>query len=376
MTSRLLGLAVFAALAGTALCPVNAGAAQPTDLGLSADLQDELRDSFIFVFSNDVPASETGKRAQALTTKYGGSVRYVYSTALRGFSAKMPAATAEHMVAQNPMIAYYEADGVAYGVGKHASIQPQTSSQNITRVGGPLNGTGLTAWIVDSGIDLENADLNVDVARSANFITRGKDSPDDGHGHGTHVAGILAAIDNEIDVVGVAAGATVVAVRVLDNDNIGPTSGVIAGVDYVAANGAPGDVVNMSLTDEPSQALDDAVTGAASLGLKFAIAAGNSTTNASGFSPGRVEHPNVWTVSATDNDDNFMPFSNYGNPPVDCAAPGLNVPSLSIGGGVETRSGTSMSAPHVAGLLLFGTPGADGTAVGDPDGTPDPICHF
>lgn len=378
MKSWLSGLAALAATAAATLCPVAADTPAFKDLGLSPELQEELTDSFIFVFNSSVGRSEVRDRANGLAERYGGTLTHVYTTALRGFAAKIPPLAAQRVAAQNPEIAYYEADGLAYAAANTRAGRPivQSTPENIIRVGGPVNGTGLTAWILDSGIDLDNADLNVDIARSVNFISRGKDSPQDTHGHGTHVAGILAAIDNEIDSAGVAAGATVVAVRVLDSDAKGPTSGVIAGVDYVAANGAPGDVVNMSLTDEPSQALDDAVRGAASLGLKFAIAAGNSGTDAGSFSPGRVEHPNVWTVSATDNTDKFMPFSNYGNPPVDCAAPGLNVPSLSIGGGVETRSGTSMSTPHVAGILLFGTPGADGSASNDPDGNPDPVCHF
>jgi subtilisin family serine protease len=252
---------------------------------------------------------------------------------------------------------------------------PQVTPYGITRVGGPVDGAGLTAWVIDTGIDLDHPDLNVDVARSAEFVS--ESSPEDGNGHGTHVAGTIAAIDNDIDVVGVAAGATVVAVRVLNDAGSGTYSGVIAGVDYVAANASPGDVANMSLGGPTSQALDDAIRNAADQGIFFALAAGNSSEHAGNSSPARVDYPNVWTISAIDENDDFAYFSNYGNPPVDYAAPGVNVKSLWMGDGVNTISGTSMASPHAAGVLLLteGNPSSDGTANGDPDGNPDPIIH-
>jgi subtilisin family serine protease len=361
---------------------------RPGNLGVSVDLREEVRDSFIFVFTDGVAASEVSGRANALARGVGGRVTRVYTTALKGFAAKMPDDAATRLVAANPSIAYYEPDAIAFGFPKppwagpggggeeDAACAAQVTPWGIARLGGPADGTGLTAWVIDTGIDMDHGDLNVDAARSANFVTRGKDSPNDGNGHGTHVAGTIAAIDNTCDVVGVAAGATVVAVRVLGNNGSGSYAGVIAGVDYVAANADPGDVANMSLGGPRSQALNDAVQGAASAGVFFALAAGNSAADADGYSPASAEGPNIHTVSAIDSGDLFAGFSNFGNPPVDCAAPGVNVLSTSRGGGTTTYSGTSMAAPHVAGLLLFGEPGSDGTAVGDPDGSPDPICHF
>lgn len=255
----------------------------------------------------------------------------------------------------------------------------QTTPWGISRVGGPIASSGV-AWVIDTGIDLDHPDLNVDVSRSATFITQGKDSKnaDDGNGHGTHVAGTIAAIDNNTDVVGVAAGATVVAVKVLDSRGSGSYSGVIAGVDYVAANASSGNVANMSLGGPTSQALDDAVRNAADAGVRFAVAAGNDSDDANNYSPARVEYNNVWTVSATDDTDSFASFSNYSgptDPPIEFAAPGVSVLSLWKDGGTRTISGTSMASPHVAGLLLLGNPIADGTATGDPDGDPDPIAH-
>jgi subtilisin family serine protease len=139
---------------------------------------------------------------------------------------------------------------------------------------------------------------------------------------------------------------TLVAVRVLDNSGSGTTSGVIGGIEYVA---------NMSLGGGFSQALNDAVTAAAG-GVLFALAAGNESTDASTRSPASAEHPNLYTVSAIGQDDCLASFSNFGSP-VDVAAPGVGVLSTKKGGGTTTFNGTSMAAPHVAGLLLLGTLG-------------------
>ncbi|MDH3322418.1 MAG: S8 family serine peptidase, partial [Flavobacteriaceae bacterium] len=243
----------------------------------------------------------------------------------------------------------------------------------ITRVGGGSYNGSATAWIIDSGIDLDHPDLNVDVARSASFLSRG--DADDQNGHGTHVAGTVAAIDNAIGVVGVAPGATVVAVRVLDRRGSGSTSGVIAGVDYVAANAQNGDVANMSLGGGVSTTLDNAVIAAAASGVKFALAAGNESDDANNHSPARANHANIYTVSAMDSNDNFASFSNYGNPPIEFCAPGVSIASLWKSGGYNTISGTSMAAPHVCGLLLLGNVAKDGTVNNDPDGNADDIAH-
>lgn len=253
------------------------------------------------------------------------------------------------------------------------STAPQEVPYGITRVGGGTTTTTNTAWIIDSGIDLDHPDLNVDVARSMSFVR--DDSPNDQNGHGSHVAGTVAAIDNEIGVIGVAPGATVVAVRVLDRRGSGSYSGVIAGVDYVAANGSNGDAANMSLGGPVSQALDDAVVAAAATGVKFSLAAGNETDDANNHSPARANGNNVYTVSAMDINDNWASFSNYGNPPNDYCAPGVQVYSTYKDGGYATLSGTSMAAPHVCGLLLLGNVTTDGFVNGDPDGNPDPIAH-
>lgn len=377
-------------LAAGAVLLLAAGPANAEQRGQGGDIpagvMADLQDSYIFVFDESVNAFNAPGRANALSAQAGGTVRHVYTTALQGFSAQMPADAAARLAASNPEIAYYEADGVVRAIGRAgaaagpeitAAASPQVTPLGIVRVGGPVDGTGLTAWVIDTGIDLDHPDLNVDASRSVTFA-RGPKTANDGNGHGTHVAGTIAAIDNDIDVVGVAPNATLVAVKVLSRSGSGTISGVIAGIDYVAANATAGDVANMSLGGGASQALDDAVIRAADLGILFAVAAGNEGTDANTRSPARVEHANVFTVSAVNRFDGFASFSNWGNPPVDFAAPGVNVLSTAIGGGTVGLSGTSMASPHMAGVLLItgNLPNYDGCATGDPDGNPDPIVDI
>ncbi|MDO8706489.1 MAG: S8 family serine peptidase [Sulfuricaulis sp.] len=359
---------------------------------MPGNAQEEAASSYIFVFRSDFPADRVPEEANRLATEHGGAVRHTFKVALKGFSATLSAQAAARLAEQNPHIAYYERNGVVSaieqvdetavaargGAGKPGSSEPpQVVPYGILRVGGPIGGSGRHAWVIDTGIDLNHPDLAV--GGGANFVLRGKNSPDDGNGHGTHVSGTIAALDNAIDVVGVAASATVHPVRVLDNSGSGTIDGVVASVDYVAANADParGDAVNMSLgATGHFQSLHDAIINTANLGIRFAVAAGNDASNAGGFEPAHIDHPNVYTVSAIDNADVFANFSNYGNPPIDFAAPGVSIVSTAKGGGVTTMSGTSMATPHVCGLLLLGVPQTNGNALQDPDGTADPIVHY
>lgn len=348
---------------------------------------DKIAGSYICVFSKGAVA-RGNVRAEAVRAA-GAGVRHVYSNSIRGFSAS--ANSAAQLQARNPRIAYCEQDqemAIIQGgpfdfreLGKPNKPAPaQSVPWGVTRVNGGA-GTGAgggTAWVIDTGIDLDHPDLNVDTGRSRNFSSG--PSADDGHGHGSHVAGTIGAKDNSIGVIGVSPGATLVAVRVLNNAGSGSNSAVIAGVDYVAANGRNGDVANMSLGGGVSNALDQAVIAAAATGVKFTLAAGNESEHANNHSPARANGPNVYTVSsfargtsATDTDDPWSSFSNFGNPPVDFAEPGSSIPSTYKGGGYATMSGTSMAAPHLAGILLVRSPQSGGTVDGDPDGNPDTI---
>lgn len=252
-----------------------------------------------------------------------------------------------------------------------------TLSWNIKQTGygrGDLQ-TGKTVWIIDTGIDLDHPDLNVDVNRSKSFIS-GNTSADDENGHGTHITGIIGAKNNSIGVTGIASGATLVSLRVLDDEGEGRLSGIIQAINYVAQNGKSGDVVNLSLGGEStSSTLDAAITRAANLGILFAIAAGNDGKNADNYSPSRVNHANVFTVSAMDSKNQFASFSNFGSS-VDVCAYGVRITSTYKNASYATLSGTSMAAPHVAGLLYIR--GANlpthGTVTGDPDGKADPMA--
>ena len=306
---------------------------------------------------------------------------HTYGYALNGFTAKLNDDQLQILKKDN-RIKLIEQDQLmtlkkpSWAGGGEDEVADQETPWGIARVNGGISydGNGV-AWIIDTGIDLTHPDLNVDVSRSASFLGgKDADDPNDANGHGTHVAGTIAAIDNSEGVIGVAAGATVISVRVLNRRGSGTYSGVIAGVDYVAANGATGDVANMSLGGGVSQAMDDAVINASnSSGVIFCLAAGNSSNDANNHSPARANGPNIVTVSASDINDKFAYFSNYGNPPIDWCAPGVSIKSLWKKGGYNTISGTSMATPHVAGVLLLGTGKKLKDVIGDPDGNPDDI---
>jgi hypothetical protein len=334
-------------------------------------------------------------KAKGLLKRYeAGDIEpdHVYSHVLQGFSVGLNQRQME-MLQEDQAVDYIELDQTItlnQGVwplapgngrkpdkgsgGSDEEDPSQTIPYGTVRVGGAQNGTGKVAWIIDSGIDQDHPDLNVDNAKSKSFLS-GKQStnPDDQHGHGTHVAGTVAAIDNTIGSLGVAAGATVVAVRVLDRRGSGTTSGVIAGVDYVAANASANDAANMSLGGGISSTLDNAVIAASAV-CPFALAAGNESDDAKYHSPARANGTNIYTISAMDSNDDWAYFSNYGAG-VDYCASGVGVFSCWKNGGYNSISGTSMASPHVCGLLLMGTLTTSGYVNGDPDGNADPIAH-
>ncbi|MEO2128607.1 MAG: S8 family peptidase [Christiangramia sp.] len=336
--------------------------------------------------SQDMVKARTLKMVQEAGIK--ADILNIYSKSINGATLKLSAADAEALRGRED-VDYIEEDKIVMfappcgtpngapcdGNGGGGTGGSQETPYGITRVNGGVayGGSGI-AWVIDTGIDLDHEDLNVDASKGFNAFTSGKDgrSLDDGNGHGSHVAGTIAAKDNSVGVIGVAAGATVVPVKVLDSRGSGSYSGVIAGVDHVAANGKTGDVANMSLGGPVSQALDDAVVAASSK-VKFALAAGNETDDANNHSPARANGPNIYTISAMDSNDDFAYFSNYGNPPVDYCTPGVAILSTWKGGGYNTISGTSMASPHAAGILLLGNPANGGTVNGDPDGNPDTI---
>ncbi len=384
-------LAVLFAIALMTSCSKDEVAPDTTQENASKTLDEPIAGQYIVVYSDQTRQtgkSSFNKKAVQDKTKQvlletgiaDAEVLDVYGNAINGATLRLTQTQAAALK-QNKDVAYVEQDRVITlappgGSGEVTATAAQEIPYGISRVNGVTSYTGSgVAWIIDTGIDLDHEDLNVDESRGFNAFTRGRDSKslDDGNGHGSHVAGTIAALNNNIGVIGVAPGATVIPVKVLDSRGSGSYSGVIAGVDFVAANGKSGDVANMSLGGPVSQALDDAVLAASQNGIKFALAAGNETDDANNHSPARVNGPNIYTISALDSDDVFAYFSNYGNPPVDFCAPGVSIKSTWMNGGYNTISGTSMASPHAAGVLLLGNASTDGYVSGDLDNNPDPI---
>ena len=255
-------------------------------------------------------------------------------------------------------------------------VNPRLITWNVQKTGYG-DGRGKTAWVIDSGVDLDHPDLNVDVSRSRSFLNN-QTSAEDNNGHGTHVAGIIGAKNNNVGMLGVASEASIVALKVLDNEGEGTLSAIQAALGYIEQNASPGDVVNISLGLEGiSDYLDQRVIRMANRGILFSIAAGNDSKAAVNFSPARANGLNIFTVSAIDSLNRFAGFSNFGNDVIDYAAPGVRIASCFLKGGYAIMSGTSMAAPHVAGLLLLnGNKLASlQSATNDPDGIADPIVH-
>ena len=178
-------------------------------------------------------------------------------------------------------------------------------------------------------------------------------------------------------MLGVASGADLVSVRVLDKEGNGTLSNTLQALAYVSTNAKAGDVVNMSFGEEGiSDVLDRQVRAIAAKGIFITIAAGNDSKAANLFSPGRANGTNIYTVSAVDSLDNFASFSNFGNDAVDFAAPGVRIVSTYMGGSYARMSGTSQAAPHVAGLLLLEGNNLHYSTIAknDNDGTPDKIA--
>ena len=335
---------------------------------------------------------DSSAAAAGLAQKYGLGVSHVYRHALNGFAATIP----DQRLAQlrgEPGVISVKPDHLVSIDAKPCPNPPcggggsqQTVPTGILRINGDLsstvsgNGSGsvnVDVAVIDTGIDLDHPDLNV--VGGVN-CSSGR-SFDDGHGHGTHVAGTIAALDNSTGVVGVAPGARLYAVRVLNNAGSGSWASVICGVDWVTANASTIEVANMSLGGGGSEegcndgGLQEAICNSVDAGVTYAVAAGNESDNAANHVPAAYDQ--VITVSALadfdgepgglagptcrdDEDDTFANFSNFGAD-VDLIAPGVCILSTWKGGGYNTISGTSMASPHVAGaaaLYKSGNPGA------------------
>jgi subtilisin family serine protease len=203
-------------------------------------------------------------------------------------------------------------------------------------------GTGVTAYVVDSGIATSHPDFE---GRAKNVFDAFGGTGQDCNGHGTHVAGTIGG-----ETHGVAKDVVLAGVRVLDCNGSGSYSGVIAGLDWIAANSPGPAVANLSLGGGYSSAMNTAVKKLSDSGVTVVVAAGNSNVDAGTTSPAST--PEAITVAASDRNDQKASFSNYGSV-VDTYAPGVSITSTSVQGGSTTMSGTSMAAPHVAGVAVL-----------------------
>jgi subtilisin family serine protease len=245
-------------------------------------------------------------------------------------------------------------------------INAQTTPTGISRIDGDVSSTqsgngsgsvsGVDIFIIDTGIDDGHPDLNV--VELKNYVKTAKSGKDD-HGHGTHVSGTAAAKDNSSYVVGVAPGAPLHGIKVLDRNGSGTTSAIVNGINYVTGwknnhTSSPA-VANMSLGGYAGttayNSMDIAVKNCVAAGVVFCIAAGNSTADAALYTPAHcTEAITVGAYDATTN--GFAYFSNFGTV-VDINAPGVNVVSTYRGSTTATMSGTSMAAPHVTGTVAL-----------------------
>jgi subtilisin len=327
---------------------------------------------------------------------YAITTQYTYNHVFNGFSATVP----QNVLAQlsnDQRVLSVSKDGRVHAI-KSTSNQIsacnfifgcQTSQQQtpwgISRIGANTSentGEGVHVYVIDTGIDSDHADLASNVAEGFSVemcLGLGcTNTWDDDQGHGTHVAGTIGALDNNLDVIGVAPAVTLHAVKVLNAAGSGSNSGVIAGIDWVTQQakslGVPV-IANMSLGGGGSKTgtctsngfvgndnFHRAICNAKNQGVIFAVAAGNDGNNANQATPAAYDDA-VITVSATNINDDWASFSNWGDAaadwtihqsaPVAIAAPGVNVVSTENGGGTTSLSGTSMAAPHVAGVLAL-----------------------
>ena len=311
-----------------------------------------------------------GVSPSAVAAEHGVSADYVYTHALNGFAGSMSEAARAGLLA-DARVSRVEPDGIAtaWTTQSNATWGLDRIDQRSLPLSGTYSytntGSGVTAYIIDTGIEISHPDLGGRARVGYDAIGDGQNGVDC-NGHGTHVSGTVGGT-----TWGVAKAVSLVAVRVLNCSGSGTWSGVVAGIDWVVGNHASGPAVsNMSLGGGASTTVDDAVKRMIADGVASAVAAGNGNQagiaqDACKYSPARV--PEAMTIGATTKTDAKTSWSNYGNC-VDWFAPGSGITSDWLNGGTNTISGTSMATPHTAGvaaLYLQSNPSASPQAVRD-----------
>ncbi len=329
-----------------------------------------------------------GVSPQGIARAASVSPRFVYSAALNGFAAELTDGQLRAVRAHRDTVSV-EPDQVVAADGTQTVGGGLYGLDRVDQAKLPLSGSyaftstgaGVTAYVIDSGIDAAHADFG-GRAKVAYDALGGTGA--DCNGHGTHVAGTVGG-----GTYGVAKGVQLRGVRVLDCTGSGSLSAVIAGIDWVRANAARPAVANLSLGAGYSSALNSATEALIASGVPTAVAAGNSGTDACKASPASTAP--ALTVAASDAADNRASFSNAGAC-VDVYAPGVSVTSAWPGGGAASASGTSMASPHVAGVAALyaatyptATPAAihdwvvknatPSVIKGNPTGTPNRLLH-
>jgi len=296
----------------------------------------------------------------SLVTKHGGGVD-AEVVGVRALACHVPASSIAALRAEAD-VAYVEENGIAEALGKSAGGKPggtptqpaQSTPWGIARVGAPVagnTGAGIKIAVIDTGIDLNHPDLAANLNAGVTYVAR-TSSADDDNGHGTHVAGTIAALDNTIGVVGVAPDASLYPVKVLDKRGSGFWSDVASGIGWAASNGM--NIGSMSIGGGANSTLETACSNAASAGVLLVAAAGNEGDGNTATT--ELSYPaaysSVVAVGATDSSDHLASFSNTGSFVAVCG-PGVSVLSTYKGDGYATLSGTSMATPHASGIAAL-----------------------